>query len=186
VQICLGVTAPEQRQQGANGRRSSCRGGYGLRKLAQQDQEECVVLTEAGIGRRRGGGRSSTTAGGGDGRCSWGGVLPRVSGLLVPTSRFSVELGSQGNGQRSRRNAGGEELQRRTDLTCGNVGSNPACSRAEAAPRGLGDDPRLKTVPLQWPLAVMTPRSSRSMAMQDTQRGGASGRSARGSTTPWG
>jgi hypothetical protein len=127
-----------------------------------------VVLTEAGIGWRHGGGRSSTMAGGGDGWCSWGGVLPRVSGLLVPTSRFSVELGSQGNGQRSRRNTGGEELRRWTDLTSGNVGSNPACSRAEAVPSRLGDDPRLETVPLQWPLAVMTPWSSRSTAMQDT------------------
>jgi hypothetical protein len=62
-----------QRQQGAGGRRSGCRGGYGLRELAQQDQEECVVLTEAGIGWRRGGGRSSTTAGGEDNRCSWTG-----------------------------------------------------------------------------------------------------------------
>jgi hypothetical protein len=65
-------------------------------------------------------------------------------------------------------------------------GSNPACSRAEAAASELGDDPRLETVPLQWPLAVMTQRSSRSSAMQDTQRGRASGRGARGSTAPWG
>jgi hypothetical protein len=42
-----GVTAPEQRQQGTGGRHAGCRGGYGLWKLAQQDQEEHVVLTEA-------------------------------------------------------------------------------------------------------------------------------------------
>jgi hypothetical protein len=71
-------------------------------------------------------------------------------------------------------------------LTHGNVRSNPACPRTEAEPSGLGDDPMLETVPLQWLLAVMTPRSSRSTAMQDTPHGGASGRSARDSTAPWG
>jgi hypothetical protein len=55
------------------------------------------------------------TAGGGDGRFSRGEVLPRVSGLLVPTSRFNAELGSQENGQRSRRNTGGGELRRWTN-----------------------------------------------------------------------
>jgi hypothetical protein len=65
-------------------------------------------------------------------------------------------------------------------------GSNPACSRAEAMASGLRDDPRLETVPLRWPLAVVTQWSGRSTAMQETQRGGASGRGARGSTALWG
>jgi hypothetical protein len=47
VQSCRGVTAPEQRQQGAGARHSGRRGDFGLWKLAQQDQEEHVVLTEA-------------------------------------------------------------------------------------------------------------------------------------------
>jgi hypothetical protein len=59
---------------------------------------------------RRGRGAEVTSAGSGgeESRCSWGEVLPRVPGLLVPTSGFNTELGSQGNGQRRRRNAGGE------------------------------------------------------------------------------
>jgi hypothetical protein len=65
-------------------------------------------------------------------------------------------------------------------------GSNPVCSRAEAVASGLEDDPRLETVPLRWPLAVVTQRSGRSTAMQETQCGGASGRGSRGSTAPWG
>jgi hypothetical protein len=47
-------------------------------------------------------------------------------------------------------------------------GSNPACSRAEAAASGLGDDPRLETVPLRWPFAMVMQRSGRSTAMQET------------------
>jgi hypothetical protein len=35
-----------------------------------------------------------------------------VSGLLIPTGRFSAELGSQGSDQHGRRNAGSEDLQR--------------------------------------------------------------------------
>jgi hypothetical protein len=71
-------------------------------------------------------------------------------------------------------------------LTRGNVGSNLVYPRTKAEPSGLGNVPRPETVPLQRSLAVMTPRGSRSTVMQDTARGGASGRSARDSTAPWG
>jgi hypothetical protein len=75
------------------------------------------------------------------------------------------------------------QVQRRAAAASG---SNPACSRVEAAASGLGDDPRLETVPLRWSLAVVMRWSGRSTAMQETQHVGASGRGARGSTAPWG
>jgi hypothetical protein len=43
------------------------------------------------------------------------GLMQYASELLIPMGRFSAELGSQRSDQHGRRNAGGEELWRRTD-----------------------------------------------------------------------
>jgi hypothetical protein len=73
------------------------------------------VLTAGLVWSGRRGGGIFNDSGGWDDRCSWGRVLPRASGLRVPTSRFNVELRSQVHGQGSRRGACGGELRRRTD-----------------------------------------------------------------------
>jgi hypothetical protein len=60
-----------------------------------------------------------------------------ISGLLIPTGRFSTELGSQGSDQHGRWNAGGEDLQRRTDSRVAASGRNSGEARVGGSIAGL-------------------------------------------------
>jgi hypothetical protein len=60
-----------------------------------------------------------------------------VSGLLIPTGRYSAELGSQGSDQHGRRNTGSEDLQRRTDSPIAAFGRNSSEARVGGSIAGL-------------------------------------------------
>jgi hypothetical protein len=66
-----------------------------------------------------------------------------VSGLLIPTGRFSAELGSQGSDQHGRRNADGEELRRRTDSPAAASGRNSVEARVGGSIAGLEKLPEI-------------------------------------------
>jgi hypothetical protein len=112
--------------------------GYGLPDLVQQDGRGAVVLTEGSnwpAKQRRvadGEVRAAET-----GWHSRRGLMLVSSGLLIPAGMFSAELGSQGSDQHSRRNAGGEDLRRRTDSPAAASGSNSGEARVGGSIVGL-------------------------------------------------
>jgi hypothetical protein len=65
------------------------------------------------------------------------GVDAGISGLLIPTGRFSAELGSQGSDQHGRSNAGGEDLRRRTESPAAASGRNSGEARVGCSIAGL-------------------------------------------------
>jgi hypothetical protein len=60
-----------------------------------------------------------------------------VSELLIPTGRFSIELGSKGSDQHGRRNADGEDLRQRTDSPAAASGRNSGEVRVGGSIAGL-------------------------------------------------
>jgi hypothetical protein len=89
-----------------------------------------------------------------------------VSGLLIPTGRFSAELGRQGSDQHGRRNAGGEDLRRRTDSPAAASGRNSGEARVGGSIVGLEKLPSGESELLRGLARARVQRGGRSMVEQ--------------------
>jgi hypothetical protein len=88
------------------------------------------------------------------------------SGLLIPTGRFSAELGSQGSDQHGRRNADGEDSRWRTDSPAAASGRNCGEVRVGGSIAGLEKLPGGEAELLRGLAGAEVQRNCQTMAEQ--------------------
>jgi hypothetical protein len=113
-----------------NGLRSTASSAKGPGEGAGAHRGLGLAGEAAQVGRRRGP----------SGGSAWSlrmGSMQGVSGVLIPTGRFSTEMGSQGSNQHGWRNAGSEDLRRWTNSPAAAFGRNSGEARVGGSIAGL-------------------------------------------------
>ena len=128
--------------EGGSGRRASpvCgawapRARQGLRHLVQRGQERLGCLPRAWVGLEHGTESSAWSSCGGAGTEFGAWPMEGSSGRPGSTDRVLVVLRSRTEGQGGPRFHGGEQLRRRSLLTCGGQGAIPAMTRSGVGER---------------------------------------------------